>query len=86
MDTDRYIKIRKELDDIKGMIEDVSNQMQELRNAIRGAPISTTLLPMQQPYQHPWWQYQWDGFVPGRNNLGGSVQASKSIDLDNSRS
>jgi hypothetical protein len=76
MDTERYLKIRKELDDIKGMIENVSDQMQELREAIRGAPFSTTMLPMSQPYQHPWWEYQRTGSYPCRNNLGGQVQAS----------
>ena len=81
MDTDRYIKIREELEDIKGMIRDVSYQMQELRDAIRGAPITTQVLPMSEPYVHPWWQYQRAGFIPGRNNLGGSVQAT-SINLD----
>ena len=75
MDTDRYIKIRKELDDIKGMIENVNNQMQELRESIRGAPITTQVLPVSQPYVHPWWEYQRTGFIPCRNNLGGSVQA-----------
>jgi len=58
MDTDRYIKIRQELEELKGMIQNVSNQMQELRESIRGAPIPTTMLPMPEPYQHPWWEYQ----------------------------
>jgi archaellum component FlaC len=57
MDTDRYIKIRKELDDIKGMIENVNNQMQELRSAIRGAPNENKVLQMRESYQHPWWKY-----------------------------
>ena len=79
MDKERYIKIRKELDDIKGMIENVSDQMQELREAIRGAPLSTQVLSMSQPYVHPWWQHQWTGPVPSRNNLGSQVQASTDI-------
>jgi archaellum component FlaC len=57
MDTDRYIKIRKELDDIKGMIENVNNQMQELRSAIRGAPNENKVLQMRESYQHPWWKH-----------------------------
>ena len=64
MDKERYLKIRKELDDIKGMIQDVNYQMQELRESIRGAPIPATKLPMPQPYVHPWWEYQWPGPVP----------------------
>jgi hypothetical protein len=78
--------IHEELEEIKGMIKNVSNQMQELRDSIRGAPITTTLLSMPQPYQHPWWEYQRTGFIPGGNNLGGQVQDSESIDLDKSRS
>jgi hypothetical protein len=79
MDTERYLKIRKELDDIKGMIRNVSDQMQELREAIRGAPLSTQVLPMPEPYLHPWWQHQRTGPVPSRNNLGGQVQASTNV-------
>jgi len=63
MDTDRYLKIRKELDVIKGMIENVSNQMQALQQSTRGAPISTEMLPVPEPYVHPWWKYQRSGSV-----------------------
>ncbi|CAF34226.1 hypothetical protein S-PM2d161 [Synechococcus phage S-PM2] len=85
MDTDRYIKIRKELDDIKGMIENVNNQMQELQQSIRGTSFSAPMLSVPQPYEHPWWQYQRPGSYPCRNNLGGEVQAS-SVNLDETRS
>ena len=57
MDTDRYIKIREELEELKGMIRDVSYQMQELRNTVRGAPIENKVLQMRESYQHPWWKY-----------------------------
>jgi hypothetical protein len=68
MDTEKYLKIRKELDNIKGMIENVNYQMQELREAIRGAPITTEMLSVPQPYVHPWWQYQRCGLVVGGDN------------------
>ncbi len=42
--------IHEKLEDIKRMIIDVNNQMQELREAIRGAPITDEKLPMRQPY------------------------------------
>jgi hypothetical protein len=74
--------IHEELEEIKRMIKDVNSQMQELREAIRGAPITTTMLPMSQPYQHPWWEYQRIGSYPCRNNLGSEVKASGSISLD----
>lgn len=79
------MNIETELLEIKRMIQDVNNQMQELREAIRGAPIPTQVLPVSQPYVHPWWQHQWTGPVPSRNNLRHSVQAS-SINLDETRS
>ena len=74
--------IHEELEEIKGMLRNVSYQMQELRESVRGAPFSTTMLPMSQPYEHPWWKHQWPGSQPCRNNLGGQVQASGSINLD----
>lgn len=69
-------EIQSELKEIKRILSDVSYQMQELRESIRGAPISTQVLPMPQPYVHPWWEYQRPGFVPSRNYLGGHPQAS----------
>jgi len=74
--------IHEELEELKGMIRDVSYQMQELREAIRGAPLPTQMLSVQQPYVHPWWEYQRNGLVPCRNNLGGEVKASGAINLD----
>jgi hypothetical protein len=76
MDTDRYLKLRKELDDIKGMIENVNYQMQELRETIRGAPFPAPMLPMPQPYEHPWWEYQRGGPIPSRNYYGNQIKAS----------
>jgi archaellum component FlaC len=60
MDTDRYIKIREELEELKRMIGNVNYQMQELRESIRGAPITTEKLPVPEPYVHPWWKHKWD--------------------------
>jgi hypothetical protein len=75
-------EIQNELKDIKRMLNDVNSQMQELREAIRGAPFPTQMLPMPQPYEHPWWQYQRSGPVIGRNYQWSQVQASGSINLD----
>ena len=49
--------IHEELEEIKGMIRDVSYQMQELRDAIGGAPDENKVLQMRESYQHPWWQH-----------------------------
>jgi hypothetical protein len=54
------MNIESELKEIKGMLNNVNNQMQELREAIRGAPITTEIMPMPEPYVHPWWKYQRD--------------------------
>ena len=78
-------EIQIELTEIKRMLTDVSYQMQELRKSIRGAPISTQVLPMPQPYVHPWWEYQRPGFDPSGNYLGGSVKASGSNSIDQTR-
>jgi hypothetical protein len=75
MKKETLFEIRNEIEELKRMIRNVSNQMQELRESIRGAPITTQVLPVSQPYVHPWWEYQRTGFIPCRNNLGGSVQA-----------
>lgn len=74
--------IHEELEAIKGMIRDVSYQMQELRESIRGAPFAAPMLPVSQPYQYSWGPHQRSGLVVGGNNLGGQVQASGSINLD----
>jgi hypothetical protein len=75
-------EIQSELKEIKRMMKDVSYQMQELREGLRRTSFPAPMLPMPQPYQHPWWEYQRIGSQPRRNNLGGQVQASGSINLD----
>ncbi len=69
-------EIQNELKEIKRMMQDVSYQMQELRESIRGTSFPAPMLPMPQPYEHPWWQYQRSGPITCRNNLGGQVQAT----------
>jgi hypothetical protein len=79
-------EIQSELKEIRRILKDVNYQMQELRETIRGAPFPTPLLPMPQPYQHPWWQHQWTGSKPCGDNLRDKIQASGSINLDETRS
>jgi hypothetical protein len=74
--------IHEELEELKGMIRDVSYQMQELRESIRGTPLSTPMLPVQQPYVHPWWQYQRPGSQPCRNYQWGTVTATGSSSVE----
>ena len=47
-------EFRQELESIKGMIRDVSNQVQELREAVRGSSYEDEKLRMRQFYEHPW--------------------------------
>jgi hypothetical protein len=70
-------EIQSELKEIRRILKDVSYQMQELREGLGRAPIPTQMLPVPQPYEHPWWEYQRAGSVPSRNNFGGKVQASR---------
>jgi hypothetical protein len=68
--------IETELIEIKRMIQNVSNQMQELRESIRGAPFPAPMLSVSQPYEHPWREYQRPGFVPGGDYQWGQIKAS----------
>jgi hypothetical protein len=68
--------IHEELEELKRMIQNVNDQMQELREAIGRTPISTPKLPMPQPYVHPWWQHQWTGPIPCGDNLRCNVTAT----------
>ena len=55
---DNLHDIHLELAYLRAMIENVSNQMQELREEIRGAPNSTKELPVPELYEHPWYKYK----------------------------
>ena len=57
-------KIKEELNDIRveltyiiGMINDVSNQMQELREELRRTSHQNQMLSVPEPYEHPWYKY-----------------------------
>ena len=47
-------ELRQELESIKGMIRDVSNQVQELREAVRVSSYKDEKLWMREFYEHPW--------------------------------
>ena len=47
-------ELRKELESIKGMIRDVSNQVQELREAVRESSYEDEKLRVRELYEHPW--------------------------------
>lgn len=50
-------ELHKELESIKGMIRDVSNQVQELREAVRESSYEDEKLRVRELYEHPWDQH-----------------------------
>jgi hypothetical protein len=67
-------KIKEDINDIKlelaymrGMLENVSHQMQKLREEIGESSNKDTGLPVREFYVHPWHQYQREQFVTGGN-------------------
>ena len=59
--------IHQELEEIKGMLKNVSDQMQELRETIRGAPDSVEELPVPELYEHPWYKYKREQLIASGN-------------------
>ena len=68
---DELNDIHKELAYIRGMLQNVSNQMQELRDNIRGAPHQTEELRVRELYEHPWYEYKRQELVASRDYYGG---------------
>ena len=67
-------KIKEELNDIRvelayiiGMVNNVSNQMQELQQTIRESSNKDSKLPMRELYEHPWYKYKREQLVAGGN-------------------
>jgi hypothetical protein len=55
---DNLHEIHLELAYLRAMIENVSNQMQELRDAIGESSNKNEKLPVPQLYEHPWYKYK----------------------------
>ena len=60
---DNLHEIHLELAYLRAMIENVSNQMQELRDAIRESSNQNQKLQVSQPYEHPWYKYKREQLV-----------------------
>jgi len=78
-------KIKEELNDIKielaymrGMLENVSYQMQELREAAGITPNKDTSLPVRELYEHPWYKYKREELI-----TSGDCQQSEGHNLSN---
>ena len=55
---DNLNEIHLELAYLRAMVENVSNQMQELRDAIRESSNQNQKLPVPEPYEHPWYKFK----------------------------
>ena len=66
----RHHELLQEMGDLKRMVKDVSNQMQELWERIGIPPNKNEELRVSEPYEHPWHQYQREQFVAGGNSKG----------------
>ena len=59
--------IYQELAYLRAKMDNVSNQMQELREAIRGTPYQTEELPVRESYEHPWYKYKREELIASGN-------------------
>ena len=59
--------IHEELALIRVALDNVKYQMQELREAIRGAPRPNEELPVRESYEHPWYKYKREELIASGN-------------------
>lgn len=48
----------QKLEQIEEKLQHVSNQMQELREAVRESSYKDSGLPVRELYEHPWYKYK----------------------------
>lgn len=63
---DQLQEIYTELAYIRGMLENVNNHMQELREAIGISSNENEVLRVSEPYEHPWNQHIRKKSIPDR--------------------
>jgi hypothetical protein len=66
---DQLHELHIELAYIRGMLENVSNQMQELRQGSGVTSNQDQMLRMSESYEHPWHQHIREGSIPGRTSV-----------------
>jgi len=52
---------------IEEKLNHVSNQMQELREAVRESSFQDEELPMREFYEHPWYKYKREELIASGN-------------------
>lgn len=66
---DQLHELRNELAYIRGMLENVSHQMQELRESIGVTSNENEVLRMSKSYEHPWHQHIRKGSISNRDSI-----------------
>ena len=66
---DQLHELRNELAYIRGMLENVSNQVQELRESVGEPPNQNKVLRVSEPYEHPWHQHIRQGPISDRTSV-----------------
>ena len=59
--------IYTELAYLRAKIDNVSNQMQELRESIRESSHQDEVLRVSESYEHPWYKYKREELIAGGN-------------------
>jgi hypothetical protein len=57
----------QKLEEIEEKLQHVSNQMQELREAVRESSYEDSGLPVRELYVHPWYKYKREELISGGN-------------------
>ncbi len=57
----------QQLKKIEEKLDHVSNQMQELRDAVRESSNQDEELWVREPYEHPWYKYKREEFIASGN-------------------
>ena len=73
--------IHEELTYIRGMLENVTYQMQELQQTIGKSSNKDEELPVREFYEHPWYKYKRKELVAG-GNYNGYEEKRKSSECD----
>jgi len=58
----------QKLKEIEEKLNHVSNQMQELREAVRGSSYQDEELSVRKSYEHPWYKYKREELIASGNH------------------
>jgi len=71
--------IYKEILDLRSLMNDVNNQMQELRDAIGESSNQDKELPMRELYEHPWYKYKREQLISCGDYNGSNKEKIKTV-------